>query len=572
MGTPPYFNFGKLTLSLTLSALLFSSVITMSYAEVTYRHFTGSNYIEIPNSASLQLAQFTLEAKFRIADNPGDRSYLVSKASSSPDNVNLDHNYALYLTPSGSIGGGFQAANGVYYYVHSGAITSESWHVAKLVYDGSRLKLFVDGELKNSVAIVTKVDNAGTGSLKIGTNFEKSGNFFVGDLDYVKVMDRSTYKVKYYNTFDTSSAPIGSSPPPEPDPDPEPEPTPTPTTTGDCADKAMSQMRGVAFMDPILTRTEKGASVSAPDNYVKESFERLKSYGFNLVRVQYYWESYVYKPTEFMARLDQIATTADQYDICVVFDNHHWFTSSYWNTDIGMSGRPVGFPSFVVKYFPSKTTYEQTAAPFWNALLSNSLVIDGRKIWDIQAEFLTKVVNRVDKYDSVAGYEILNEPHLWSKDQYDKLGNYHTYMAEKIRAISDKKIIFNRETAHGFMRDPTLEYKVVPRGVDKLVYGPHLYTAPTDGSGGEKQVEQIKKWKQEWGVEIMMGEFSAHSQTDMTAFLKAWKDGGFGWTYWKWSKATSTRSDHLGNVVYESDTIAKTEALKWLLSSYNTIY
>jgi hypothetical protein len=70
----------------------------------------------------------------------------------------------------------------------------------------------------------------------------------------------------------------------------------------------------------------------------------------------------------------------------------------------------------------------------------------------------------------------------------------------------------------------------------------------------------------------MMGEFSAHSQTDMTAFLKAWKDGGFGWTYWKWSKATSTRSDHLGNVVYESDTIAKTEALKWLLSSYNTIY
>jgi hypothetical protein len=117
-----------------------------------------------------------------------------------------------------------------------------------------------------------------------------------------------------------------------------------------------------------------------------------------------------------------------------------------------------------------------------------------------------------------------------------------------------------------------LEYKILPRGVSKLVYGPHLYTAPTEGTGGEKQVSSIKKWSQDWGVEIMIGEFSAHSQADMNAFLKAWKEAGFGWTYWKWSKATGTRPDHLGNVVYESGTVPKTEALKYLLNSYGTIY
>jgi hypothetical protein len=335
---------------------------------------------------------------------------------------------------------------------------------------------------------------------------------------------------------------------------------------------SMSQLRGVAFMDPVLTRNERGGSFSTKPGYVEESLQLIHSYGFNLIRVPYYWESYVYNPTDFTNELDLIARTAQANDICVVFDNHHWFTSSYWNTDLGKSGNGIGFPSFVVKSFPSKSTYYDTAAPFWEALLSNSLTIDGKKIWDIQAEFLTKVVNKVDKYDSVAGYEILNEPHFWTKDQYDKLGNYNTYMAQKIRAISDKKIVFDRETTKEFMRDPSLEYKIVPRGISNLVYGPHLYSPPTATGGGAKQLDNIKKWSQQWGVEIMIGEFSAHTQTDMNAFLKAWKDAGFGWTYWKWSRATGTGADHLGNVVFESDTVPKTEALKQLISAYNTVY
>jgi hypothetical protein len=299
--------------------------------------------------------------------------------------------------------------------------------------------------------------------------------------------------------------------------------------------------------------------------------QHLKSYGFNLIRVPYHWESYAFNPTQFLNELDLIAKTAQSNNICVVFDNHHWFTSSYWNTDIGKSGEAVGFPSFVVKSFPSKPTYYETAKPFWEGLLSNTIMVNGKKVWDAQADFMKQVINKVDKYDSVTGYEILNEPHLFNKAQYDKLGDYNTYLAKKIRAISDKKIFFDRETTKEFVRDPKMEYKIVPQGVSKLVYGPHLYSVPNTG-GGAMQLNNFKQWAKQWGVEIMIGEFSAHSQTDMNAFLKAWKDSGFAWTYWKWTRATGTGAGHLGNVVYESDTVAKTQALKWLISSYNTVY
>ncbi|HEY8139767.1 MAG TPA: cellulase family glycosylhydrolase [Nitrososphaera sp.] len=641
----------RLVLGITLSIVLGASVIPASYAADTIRHFDGSNYIEVPNSSDLQLGQFTLEARFRIADNLSERGYIVSKSASDDGNVHLDHNYALYVTKLGKLGGGFKDTDGAYHYIYSDVFAVGAWHIAKLVYDGSELRLYLDGALANSTKLTKMADISDAGPLRIGTNAEKLDTFFIGDLDYVKVMDRSAYKVKYYNTFNTDASP----PPPtnkapvavndvyatmkntggslnvlvnDSDPDGDSltvvsvadspngstasngngvvtytpntgfvgsdsfsykisdgtltdtaivtvtvsdTPPPPPPTTGDCSDIPMKQLRGVALMDPVLSRSEKGGSSGAAD-YVEDSMQHLKSYGFNLVRVPYYWESYAYNPTDFMNRLDLIAKTAQEYDICVVFDNHHWFTSSYWNTDIGKSGTAIGFPSFVVKSFPSKPTYYETAGPFWEALLSNTLVIDGKKIWDIQAEFLTKVVNKVDNYDSVAGYEILNEPHLWSKTQYDKLGNYNTYMAQKIRAVSDKKIVFDRETTKEFMRDPTLEYKIVPKGVSKLVYGPHLYSPPTAGGGGDKQLNNIKQWAQEWGVEIMIGEFSAHSQTDMNAFLKAWKDAGFGWTYWKWSRATGTGAGHLGNVVFESDTVAKTEALKQLLAAYNTVY
>ena len=337
-----------------------------------------------------------------------------------------------------------------------------------------------------------------------------------------------------------------------------------------CSDITVGQLKGAVFMDPVLSKREGGGMFKAPSNYVSESMKHMNIHGMNVVRVPFYWESYHNNPSAFLNELEVVARAAQSNDICVIFDNHHWYTSSYWDIEIPGNSDGRGFPSVVVKSFPMKNgDYEDTAGPFWKAFLSNGFSVGGKKVWDYQAEFFVKVVNRVDRFDSVIGYEILNEPHLFSKDQYDDLGNYHTYMAKKIRAVTDKMILFDRETARGFARDPDLEHKIVPFGVSNIVYGPHLYAVPLSGSNSVRQIDNFKEWSSDWGVKIFIGEFSADTQTEIDQYLREFKENGFGWSYYAW-KPTTTRGG--GNGLYDTSSTSPTTALKQLVEAINKVY
>jgi hypothetical protein len=329
-------------------------------------------------------------------------------------------------------------------------------------------------------------------------------------------------------------------------------------------------LRGAVFMDPILGTRENGGTVRMPLNYVKDSMKYMQLNGMNLARVPFYWESYVHDPVAFMNELELIAQAADANNMCVIFDNHHWYTTSYWNLEILGNSDGRGFPSFVVKDFANKNNdYEDTAGPFWAAFLANKISVNGKGVWEVQAEFFTKVIQRVDNYKSVTGYEIINEPHLFDPSHYEKLGDYHTYMAKKIRAATDKKIVFDRETARGFTREPHSEYKIVPTGVSGVVYGPHLYAIPSAGSQGEKQLDNFAQWSRDWNMEILVGEWSADTTADTDTYLKAFEARGFGWTYYAW-KPTQSRGG--GSSLYDSPTADPTEALRQLVSSISRVY
>jgi hypothetical protein len=175
----------------------------------------------------------------------------------------------------------------------------------------------------------------------------------------------------------------------------------------------------------------------------------------------------------------------------------------------------------------------------------------------------------VDKYKSVTGYEIINEPHLFDPSQYEKLGDYHTYMAKKIRSQTDKKIVFDRETARGFMREANSEHKIVPQGVSGVVYGPHLYGIPYAGTQAEKQLDNFVQWSKDWNMEILVGEWGADTTAEVDAYLKAFEERGFGWTYYAW-KHTQSRGG--GSSLYDSPTTDPTEALRQLVSSISRVY
>ena len=535
--------------------VLLGSAIPYAYSLDTFRTFNG-DFLDVA-SPVLQLSTFVVEIRFRATEQPIDREYLISKASAPSGNLLLDNNYALFITPFNKIIGGFRGADGTYNYVYSDTIDMTQWHVAKLVYNGTELKLVLDGKKVASKAVTTIADATETGPLRIGANANKEFKFFLGDIDYVRVLNQATFKVAYSVDFD------GVSPDPGPDPDPVP--------TGTCSDMPMKELRGVVFLDPKLARTEGDEGNSSPTNYVEDSMRYISLHGFNLVRVPYYWEGYQSWPSAFMAELELVAQAAQKNDICVILDNHHWYTSSYANNlDLGKKTNPKGFPTLVMNGYPTTGDYESAMRQFWTDFLANNISINGKKIWDVQAEFIAKVINKVDKYDSITGYEIMNEPHLFDVSQYDDLGNYHTYMAKKIRALSDKKIFFDRETTRGFQRQPALEYKIVPEGVPGVVYGPHLYSVPTPGAQGEIQVNKIEKWSEEWGVEILLGEFAGETQDDIDSFITAFKEAEFGWTYYKWSPDTDT--DNLGNIIYDSDRSEPTVYLEYLTNAMNDVY
>jgi hypothetical protein len=323
-------------------------------------------------------------------------------------------------------------------------------------------------------------------------------------------------------------------------------------------------------MDGTLGKDEGSGKASVLTSYVSESMKHIRLSGFNAIRVPYYWEAYVNDPTSFMAEIELIAKKAQENNICVIFDNHHFYTSSYWNLDVEGKSSGRGFPAFVVKNFPERNNdYIDTAGPFWNAFLSNSYSINGVKVWNVQWSFFSKVINKVDNYPSVAGYEILNEPHLFKKEHYDKLGDYNTFMAKKIRSISDKKIFFDRETTRGFQREPSMELRIFPDGVSGLVYAPHLYSVPTSGSQGMKQINNFADWADARNTEVLIGEWGADSQSDAVTFLKAFKANGFGWTAHSWKKSGS---GGLGSSLYDSSTTSPTTALKNLMAAMDVVY
>jgi hypothetical protein len=187
----------------------------------------------------------------------------------------------------------------------------------------------------------------------------------------------------------------------------------------------------------------------------------------------------------------------------------------------------------------------------------------------VQADFFRTIIARVDGYDSVAGYEILNEPHFFDPSHYEKLGNYHTYMASEIRAATDKKIFFDRENTWGFQRDPSREPAIAPSGVSGIVYAPHLYAIPYPGSQAETQIQNFKSWSEQWNSEVLIGEMVADSQADADQYLSVLKASEFGWTAWSWKNVVSTG---LGRTYYESDTVEATEVLKILVAAMAKVY
>lgn len=154
-------------------------------------HFDGNDFVQIPDSPSLSPQQLTVAAWFRGSASPGQYRYIVSKGSVTCDRTS----YGLYSSENGGLA--FTIADGAHWYRSPEAPASVwdgRWHHAAGTFDGSTLRLFIDGEQVGSGTPAQTVIayDPPTGNTVIGDfHSDDCDLFLTGDVDGVQIWSRA---------------------------------------------------------------------------------------------------------------------------------------------------------------------------------------------------------------------------------------------------------------------------------------------------------------------------------------------------------------------------------------------
>jgi len=300
-----------------------------------------------------------------------------------------------------------------------------------------------------------------------------------------------------------------------------------------------------------------------PADFFDDSFKLISQAGMNHVRFVFYWEAYEKDPTNFMLELQSVAQAADKYNINVLYDNHQFHTSSWFNPQRG-----TGFPSDLFQNNPSYPPGngggpKYTPAKVWWTDWWNRAVVDtnGTDGWTLQAEFLKKIVDTVDSHQSTLGYEILSEPQVHNSDQWEKIGKYNTFMVNELRKFTNKILVYSMNIPVDLKSPigliPENVAKMKPQNSTNIVFKISIYGLPT-GSYQQDRLNTFLRASNITGVPIYVGEWnnvlreknineegatvfqinpfeSDINQQEANQFVKIFKDLGiWGLAYWKW--------------------------------------
>jgi len=126
--------------------------------------------------------QLTLEAWIKAASWPSNEGTIICKHQQSGG----DKGYALAAKPNG--GAQFNFLIDGWQRIDADPIMSTgTWYHLAGVYDGSSMKIYINGILQNTVNGVTGDIDASTGTLLFGENPQFTGNYFNGVIDEVRI-------------------------------------------------------------------------------------------------------------------------------------------------------------------------------------------------------------------------------------------------------------------------------------------------------------------------------------------------------------------------------------------------
>ena len=164
--------------------------------------FDGVNdVVSIPGSASINLSQGTWEAWVNVSTLSHHNRILFKEDGSG------NSKYELYILDS-SNGSGFHAdvVSGLTRYsvtASSVTATTGTWYHVAATYDGTDLKIYVNGTLRGTTNVGSSID-ANTGSLGIGGNLTGTpSSLFEGNIDEVRIWNTVRTQTDIANNMNT---------------------------------------------------------------------------------------------------------------------------------------------------------------------------------------------------------------------------------------------------------------------------------------------------------------------------------------------------------------------------------
>jgi hypothetical protein len=358
-----------------------------------------------------------------------------------------------------------------------------------------------------------------------------------------------------------------------------------------------SPLVGVVMKGGVTDQKQVRNDTSLPPaNYFDESFKLIKDAGLNHVRFLLYWESYEKNPQAFMNELEQVANLADKYGIKVIYDNHQWHTSSW------LEKRGTGFPASLFENNSQKYPKDsggkegQPVAKLWWSDFWDGSIKDaqGKDAWTSLADFWKKVVTKLDGHPSTFGYEILSEPHVESSDQWEKIGNFSSFITDELRSLTNKTIVYSMnvpvDLKGPIQLTPENLAKMAPTNKENVMFKVSVYGNPDRDQYQKQRFDMFLKASELTGDPLYIGEWnnvvrtqvngvfqldpakSGLDQQTTDAMLQAFKDNNItASAFWKWDyHDANTPSFNL--ILNQNGTIMPTQYYTYLKNSAAKVY
>ena len=221
-----------------------------------------------------------------------------------------------------------------------------------------------------------------------------------------------------------------------------------------------------------------------------------------------------------MKELNAVANFADKWKLNVLYDNHQYHTSSWLDPKNG-----TGFPehlfrndidssSLVYRRSTGGEPQDESAQVWWAKWWDRTIKdTEGNDGWVLQANFLKRIVQTVDKHPSTLGYEILNEPQIHKDSQWSKVGLYNSFMVDELRKLTEKTIAYSQQIPTSLKNSainmtPKNIAKMAPTNKTDVVFKVTIYGEPVSDTYQGDRFSIFVKGGKLAGIPLYVGEWN----------------------------------------------------------------